>query len=162
MIRPSLASYAGRTAYWLMLYAALWLILAGGAGLGFGAVCVLLATWLSLALGLQPLYLKLFYLPHFVFFFMREVVAGAWDVARRALHPRVPIAPALVSYPLGCANPRVRLLLSAIVGLLPGTWASHFDDQFLHLHVLDQRQDWRASVAEMERQLARLLGADLT
>lgn len=151
-----------QTVYWLVVYAALWVILSGGAGWGFGTVCVLLATWLSLALRLQPLYLNLLYLPHFLCFFFYEVAIGAWDVARRALHPGVPVNPALVTYPLRCAHPQVRLLLSAMVGLLPGTWASHFDDQLLYLHVLDERQAWQDSVAQMERHLARLVGGTVT
>lgn len=150
------------TAYWFVLYFAGWGLLSGGDGWGFGLLCAMLAAWVSLALGLRPFYLRLRYLPHFLFFFLCEVAAGAWDVARRAMLPRTSLAPALVTYPLRCGHPQVRLLLSAMVGLLPGTWASHFDDRLLYLHVLDQHQDWRRQVEKMERQLARLFGADIS
>ncbi len=152
----------GQMLYWLAIYTALWMVLGGGAGLEFGAACVLAATWVSLTLRLRPLYLRLHHLPHFLCFFIYEVAVGAWDVARRALHPRMPVDPALVTYALRCEDSQVRLLLSAMVGLLPGTWASHFDERLLYLHVLDQQQAWQHSVARMEHHLARLLGATLT
>lgn len=151
----------GQTVYWLVAYSGVWAVLSGGTGWGFGLACVLLATWVSLLLRLQPLYLNVLYLPRFLVFFFSEVAIGAWDVARRALHPRVPITPALVTYSLRCSHPQVRLLLSAMVGLLPGTWASHFDDRLLYLHVLDGRQKWQDSVARMEHHLARLLGGSI-
>lgn len=147
--------------YWWALFAGVWLIVSGADGWAFGLVCSLLATWVALGLRLQPLYLRFHYLPNFIGFFAYEVAVGAWDVARRALHPRVPLNSALLLYPLRCGDTRVRLMLSAMVGLLPGTWASHFDDQYLHLHVLDQQQSWFESVANMERHLARLLGASV-
>lgn len=145
--------------YWLLLYATLWVLLSNAGGWGFGLICALAAAALSVWLRLPPLGLRLLYLPHFLLFFLYETVIGAWDVARRALHPHLPLNPAWVTYELTCANPRVRLLLSAMVGLMPGTLSTHFDDEKLHLHILDQQQNWRAPVAQMEAHLARLLGA---
>jgi len=54
----------------------------------------------------------------------------------------------------------VRLLLSAMVGLLPGTLASRVDADEMRVHVLDERLPWQATVAELERRLERLLGVD--
>lgn len=145
--------------HWLLVYAAVWLLLSGASGWAFGLVCVLAATGLSLWLRLPPLGLRLFHLPPLVGFFLHAVFVGAWDVARRALHPRMPLDPAWVTHACACANPRVRLLLSALVGLMPGTLASHIDEDMLHLHVLDQGQAWRLPVETMETHLARLFGA---
>lgn len=145
--------------YWLLIYGALWLLISDANGLVFGLVCALAATGLSLWLQLPPVGLRLLYLPHFLLFFLTETLLGAWDVARRALHPQLPLDPAWVSYALTCPNPRVRLVLSAMVGLMPGTLSTHVDDKNLYLHILDQRQAWRAPVAKMETHLARLLGA---
>lgn len=144
--------------YWLLVYAALWVLLSGATGLLFGLTCALAATGLSLWLQLPPLGLRLRYLPRFLFFFFYETLLGAWDVAKRAFHPQLPLDPAWVTYQFDSANPRVRLVLSAMVGLMPGTLATHGDDSTLYLHILDQRQDWRTPVARMEAHLARLLG----
>ena len=53
----------------------------------------------------------------------------------------------------------MRLLLSALVGLLPGTLASRIDGGQLRVHVLDEQLPWQATIAELERRLERLLGA---
>lgn len=148
--------------YWLLVYACLWWLLAGNAGWGFGALCISAAGGLSLWLGVQPLYLKLLHLPQFLWFFFRELLIGAWDVAHRALHPRLPIDPAWVKFRFNCSNQRVRLLLPAMVGLLPGTVATRSDTTYMYLHVLDQRQDWHTTIAKMETHLTQLFGVPNT
>jgi multicomponent Na+:H+ antiporter subunit E len=45
-----------------------------------------------------------------------------------------------------------------MVGLLPGTLASHHENQTLHVHALDQHQDWEKTVTELELRLSQLLG----
>jgi multicomponent Na+:H+ antiporter subunit E len=140
-------------------YFCLWLLLTGASGWAFGLVLALAASVLSLWLQLPFPRLKVFHLPAFLGFFLLEVLVGAWDVARRALHPRMPLDPAWVTHRFQCADPRVRLGLSALVGLMPGTLASHIADDTLHLHVLDHAQAWRLPVQKMEMHLARLVGA---
>ncbi|GAB3478503.1 Na+/H+ antiporter subunit E [Azotobacter salinestris] len=151
-------SHAGGL-YWGSFHAALWALLAEGRGWALGIPLVLLATSLALWLGTAPVRLHLPALPGFVAFFTWHMLQGGWDVARRALHPRLPLAPAWRDYPLACSEPRVRLLLSALVGLLPGTLASEVEGDCLRMHLLDHEQPWQATVAELERHLARLLGA---
>jgi len=157
----SLPTLLRHGSYWLLVYAALWVLLSGAAGWLFGLICALAATGLSLWLQLPPLGLRLPYLPRFLLFFFYETLLGAWDVAKRAFHPGLPLDPAWVAYSFNSASPRVRLLLSAMVGLMPGTLSTHFDENALYLHVLDQSQDWRTPVARMEAHLARLLGGAL-
>ena len=90
-------------------------------------------------------------LPGFLTFFLRHMLLGGWDVARRALQPRCQLQPAWHPYPLTSRSPRVRLLLSALVGLLPGTLSSRIEG--------DRRAPaWQPTVAELERRLERLLG----
>lgn len=144
--------------YWLVLYALIWLVLSGGAGWSFGMPLVLIATMLSLLLGLNPQLIRILYLPGFVALFLRELLLSGWDVARRAFLPRLSLDPAWVEYPFSNPCPRNRMLLSTLVGLLPGTLASRIDGDHLHVHVLDQNLPWRANVTEMEQALSRLLG----
>lgn len=144
--------------YWALLYAALWALFAEGGGWSLGVPSVLLAVALSLWLGLRPLRLRLLALPGFVGFFLHHMLVGAWDVASRALRPRCPLQPAWHDYPLTSPSPRVRLLLSALVGLLPGTLASGIEGERMRVHVLDERQPWQRVIAELELRLQRLLG----
>ncbi|MGD8174555.1 Na+/H+ antiporter subunit E [Marinimicrobium sp. ARAG 43.8] len=152
---------AGFFIRWLLLFAALWAVISGAEGWAFGVPASLAAATLAWRLPLPWPSLRWRHLPAFIAFFLRELTLGAWDVARRILHPRVPIDPAWHTYSLHSHNPRVHLMLSALVGLLPGTMASHFDNGILHLHILDSRQPWSSTVARLEWHLERLLGERL-
>jgi multicomponent Na+:H+ antiporter subunit E len=98
-------------------------------------------------------------LPAFLGFFLKHMLLGGWDVARRALQPRCPLQPAWHPYSLSSQSPRVRLLLSALVGLLPGTLASRIEGDEMRVHVLDERLPWQATVVDLEQRLERLLGS---
>lgn len=146
------------TVFWLLLYTALWWLLSGGAGWYIGIPCVLGATSLSRWLGSPPWHLRLRALPGFMLFFLGALISGGWDVARRAIQPRPSLRPAWVRYPLSISQQRYRLLFASMIGLLPGTLATHIDGDHLCMHVLDERLPWQAGAARLERQLAALLG----
>lgn len=141
---------------WTLLYGAFWALFAGGQGWAFGVPFVLLACALSLWLGVRPWRVRLTAVPGFIWFFLVNMFTGAWDVARRAAHPGCPLQAEWVDYPLADSSERVRLLLSALVGLLPGTLASRIEDGRMHVHVLDSMQPWQGTVAELEAHLIRL------
>lgn len=143
---------------WALLYGMLWALFTGGSGWWLGVPGIMLAVGLSLWLGNRPWRLSLAALPGFLWFFICRMVMGGWDVARRALHPRCPLQPAWHQYSLTSQSPRVSRLLSAMVGLLPGTLASRIDGQQMRVHVLDERLPWQATIAELEGHLERLLG----
>ena len=50
----------------------------------------------------------------------QSVVAG-WDVARRALDPRLPLAPGFVDYPCAFAPGLLRNAFASLTSLMPGT-----------------------------------------
>lgn len=147
---------------WLVVFSLLWLVLAGGEGLAFGALLVIVATCISLYIVPAPPAFQLRYLPQFVYFFLTEMAIGGWDVARRALSPSLPIKPAWVVYSMQDNSERVKLTLSALVGLMPGTLATQYQNKQLYLHVLDSNQDWLSIVTQLEQQLARLMGETLS
>lgn len=140
------------------LWLGLWALLSQGQGWAFGIPLAALATMLASRLQLKWLPLRLRALPILIGFFLRELFSGGWDVARRALHPRLPIDPGWQTFNLTTRDARVSLLLSAMVGLLPGTLSSHYEGSTLHIHALDQQQNWQATVARLEQLLTRLLG----
>lgn len=147
---------------WLPVYALLWWLLTGGSGWYLGIPTILLAVWLSRTLSLIPWVIRPARLPALLGLFFRELFAGGWDVARRALHPRMPLDPAWVQYPLTTTDEDVRLLLSGIIGLMPGTLATAIDGDCLTLHVLDRDMPWESNIARLESRLVDLMGARLT
>lgn len=149
-----------QTCCWLLLYIGLWWLLAGGRGWYLGGPSVLVATILSLWLGGSVRLVRLGAVPGFLGFFLHALVAGGWDVARRALQPRMPLSPAWVRYPLTLDQPGNRLLLASLIGLLPGTLVATMEDDELNMHVLDQHMPWRDNTARLEGHLLRLLGED--
>ncbi|MFO7705720.1 MAG: Na+/H+ antiporter subunit E [Halopseudomonas sp.] len=154
--QPRSGTWAG-LALNLGIWLALWALLSNNGGWAFGVPLALLAVWASQQVRLQVGPVHLHYLPAFLGFFLTELALGGWDVARRAWHPQLPIAPRWLRYAMTSEEPRVQLLLSAMVGLLPGTFASHFQGQTLFIHALDHRQDWGSTVQRLEHHLERLL-----
>lgn len=156
---PSANTLFSWTAFfgWCLTFALLWALLAGGQGWGFGGIAVVaasaMAVWLKPAVRL-PGWRSL---PAFLWFFLRSAVHGGWDVAIRAWQPSLPIHPDWVEYEMRSEDARVRLMLSAMVGLLPGTLASHYDGSRLVIHALDSRQEWAATVETLETHLIQLL-----
>lgn len=142
---------------WCLPFALLWALLAGGQGWGFGLAAVLaasaLAAWLKPSMRLPGWRA----LPAFLWFFLRSAIHGGWDVAIRAWRPSMPIQPEWVEYSMRSEDARVRLMLSAMVGLLPGTLASHYEEDRLFIHALDGRQEWSETVVLLEDYLIQLL-----
>lgn len=143
--------------FWSVLYISLWWLLSGGQGWYIGVPSIIGAVALSSWLGAPPLRLRLIALPRFILFFLGALLSGGWDVAYRALHPRLPLHPAWVHYPVQIKQPRYRLLFASLIGLLPGTLAARVDDDCLYMHVLDSHGDWQLGTARLEQQLIALL-----
>lgn len=154
--RPSLP----RVLAWLAVTTALWAVLSDNSGWYLGLPTVLLATGMAAALNTRPWTLRLKHVPAFGVFFLYNSLRGGWDVARRTLRPSAPVDPVWVRHELQSADPGVCLALSAIVGLLPGTLASHFDETHVHIHLLDGSTDWQGTVQTLERLLIRLSGVE--
>lgn len=153
-MRPEVMAF-GR---WFALFLLLWLIISGANGWGFGIAGAAGAALLALWLPLPWPSLRLSRLPSCTGFFLQQLFAGGWDVARRALHPARPINPAWTTYTLQSDNPRVHQLLSALIGLMPGTLASHYSGSELYVHALDQDRDWQTATRRFEQLLDQLLG----
>jgi multicomponent Na+:H+ antiporter subunit E len=142
----------------LVLFSGLWLVLSGAdpEGFGFGLATALLATGLSLRL-LPPgarqvtLFSLLPLLPGFV----DRSVRGGFDVAWRALHPRLPIRPGWYVHRTGLPPGGARVALGSVVSLLPGTLvAGSFGDR-LYVHCLTVDAAIGRAVAAEERRIAR-------
>ncbi|MDO3383737.1 Na+/H+ antiporter subunit E [Gilvimarinus algae] len=142
---------------WSTVFFALWLLLAGPGAWLAGLIASTLAAAIAVWVGLTVPPLRWRWLPSFLLFFTVELLLAGWDVARRALHPRLPLAPAWVSYRFRSTNPRVHLMLSAIVGLLPGTLSSHWDTEQMAVHALDEHSDWQSTIVRLEALLDKLI-----
>lgn len=94
----------------------------------------------------------------FVPFFLWESLRGGVDVARRALDPRMPLAPSLFEYPLRLSDARERVLLASVLSLVPGTASAELGKDCIRLHVLDVRLPIERIVGDAEAAVAGLFG----
>ena len=145
-------------------FSILWFALAGFhfADLPAALLAVVAATWASLRLlppgGARPSAIALAQLS--LRFLQQSIIAGI-DVARRALDPRMPLRPGLVTcdarLPPGPARNAFLTLMSLLPGSLPA-WQD--DDGKITVHCLDVGQSVAAQMAEEEEVLIRALGVD--
>jgi multicomponent Na+:H+ antiporter subunit E len=151
-VRTALARGAGFLAIWMVL------IGTSPSDLIAGVPVAAAASWVSLAL-LPPgphrvrLTAVLRLIPHFLW---KSVVAG-WDVARRALDPRLPLHTGFVAYPAQFRGP-ARNAFASYSSLLPGTLPVEDDGETLTYHCLDIGQPVVAELAAEETALAQVLG----
>lgn len=137
-----------------------WWILAEGdmSSWAIGVPTVALAVWTSRRYAgdsAAPL-IRYQALPGFALFFAtRSLVAGV-DVARRTLAPSLPIAPRLTSVRTTLPAGLPRVLLVAVLSLMPGSLGVSLDDDLIVLHVLDARADVMADVRRTEARIAQL------
>jgi len=145
----------------VLLFALLWWILAEGAvdSLVVGVPFVLLGAWLSLVLwGGRSFSLR--GLARFLPWFAYQSLAGATDVAMRALRPAMPLHPGLVRCRLRLPTDGSRIALADVVSMLPGTLSADLDGEQLVIHALDTRRDMHEMVTDLEPRIAALFGLD--
>ena len=146
-----------------VLFLLIWWVLTGGVASSWwiGVPTVLLAVIVSTAL-VPPIPFVWFEFLKFVVFFFRYSLLGGMDVAMRAFHPRMPIAPDLIEYPLRLPPGLLQVLMSNTVSLLPGTLIAELDRSVLKVHVLDRSKDTSAELEAVEERIAGMYGITLT
>ncbi|MEE4661409.1 MAG: Na+/H+ antiporter subunit E [Halieaceae bacterium] len=142
------------------VYALLWGVLTGFQPDSWllGGPAVLLATWLSLAL-LPPVAFRPLPVPGLLAYFTWHSVLGAVDVARRALAPRLQIAPTLISYKTSLPAGLPRVLFLNTISLTPGTLGADLQDDMLFVHVIDAAGDHDTALAGLEARLMQVFPA---
>jgi multicomponent Na+:H+ antiporter subunit E len=144
------------------LYLGFWLLLAGTdlADLPAGLVAAVAATWTSLRL-LPPSSGRLRYaaLARLALRFGQESIMGGVDVARRALHPQLPLRPGFVVYPVCLPSGMARNTFGAMTSAMPGTLPAGIDDSgALLYHCLNVEQPVAAQLTIDEGLLLQALG----
>lgn len=149
---PAIARGAG--------FLALWVVLIGldPVDLAVGVFAAGAATWTSLRLlppaaGRVRFAVLVALLPRFLW---QSVLAG-FDVARRAFHPRMPLKPDFVAYPVKLPRGQARNAFETITSLLPGTIPCDEDAHTIVYHCLDVGQPVVEQLADDERAYGRAL-----
>jgi multicomponent Na+:H+ antiporter subunit E len=144
--------------------ALIWLGLNGADGYSWivGAPAVIAAAWISL--GLLPTiswHWSAVGAMAFAGYFLRESFRGGWDVAKRALAPKLRLSPGIV-----CLRPRLppgpaRCFFYGTISLLPGTAVVAIGEDELRVHVLDLAPERAEELRTLENRVAALFRLDL-
>lgn len=139
----------------------LWLLLTGAQppDLVIGLFAAAAGTWVSLRL-IPPgeLRVRPLALAALLLYLLREAVRAGFDVAWRALDPRLPVQPGFVSHRLALPPGLSRDAFGILTSLMPGTVAAGREGQDeLIVHCLDIRQPVAKQLAADEARLARAL-----
>ncbi len=154
---PRVRAYGFRLGLLLLL----WWILSGSTsdwwfGFPLAAVTAGFSLWLTppARFMLRPLRF-----PAFAIFFLWQSLLAGWDVARRTLHPGLPLRPEILHLALNLPPGAPTWWLMLTISLLPGTLSVRLhDQQILEVHCLDSRLDVAGNVHDTEVQIARLYG----
>ena len=90
----------------------------------------------------------------FFLIFLKLSVTSGIDVVRRIYHPRLPLNPAMVEYPLRLTSEVARNLFVGTVSLLPGTLSAELGAHSLVVHVLDIDRPFKQELKLIEDRVA--------
>jgi multicomponent Na+:H+ antiporter subunit E len=128
-----------------------------------GAPIVATATFVSIQLLPASLWpWRVTGLCRFVPTFLWLSVGGSIDVARRALHPHLPLAPCLLEYPLRLSDTVARVCFVNTVSLLPGTLSADLCTDYVTVHSLGGSVAVHEELAALEALVADLFGEELS
>jgi multicomponent Na+:H+ antiporter subunit E len=102
----------------------------------------------------------------YVAYLVREVLAGAWRVARSAVTPSLTSSPAIIEFPLRCRTDLQITALSASITITPGTlvlgtaeaWEGTPPTLFVHALFAPDRESVLTDLRDMETRLLRAAG----
>lgn len=97
----------------------------------------------------------------FLPFFVRASIAGAWDVAVRALRPRMGVHPGFVTYELRLPPGPARVFFLDIITLLPGTLSVDVGGNRAIVHALDAKSLEMAELIALEARAGKVFGLEL-
>ena len=145
-----------------VLFALMWWILTDGAmdSWPVGLPVVLIATLTSVML-MPPLSWSLRGMVLFIPYFLWHSIRGGVDVARRAMHPQLPISPGLFEYRFRLPPGLSRVFMANTVSLLPGTLSVDLEKEILRIHVLDETCAIDEELKVLENRLADIFGLEL-
>ncbi|MFM1891932.1 MAG: hypothetical protein RLZ44_1009 [Pseudomonadota bacterium] len=157
------AAYWPKTVVRVLLFAALWLVIAGtdpGSWL-IGVPAVAAASWASLRLETELAPLSPAGAWRFARVFLWESLRGGLDVARRTLGRRLRIRPGFLDYRSRLPAGRPLVLFVNCVSLLPGTLAADLQGDTVLVHLLDTDTDAQSELRQLEEAVGDLFGLPL-
>jgi len=89
-----------------------------------------------------------------------EIVKANVDVARRVLHPRMPISPRIIRVPASQQTNIGRVIFANSITLTPGTISLRVDDDVITVHALTRQAAESLLQGEMDRRARWVEGGE--
>lgn len=137
----------------------LWVVLAGpdAASLVVGVPAALTGALLWLHLRPAPHAApSVVRVPGFIAYFLRGALLGGFDIAMRALSPRMRVRPGFVVHHFALPAGLPRVVFMDALTLMPGTLSAEVEGDRLHVHVVDVDASPQRHVRELEQRVAWL------
>jgi multicomponent Na+:H+ antiporter subunit E len=149
---------------WLAVLAGVWWVLAFPRtdAWGAGGLAVLVGVLLHTALGGRAggrLHVR--GAVAFAPFFLAQSIRGGFDVARRALTPSLPLAPAFLEFRTRLPEGAPRVLFVNCISLLPGTFSAEVTGERVKVHLLAREDGAEERLARLEAKVAGLFGLSI-
>ncbi|MBX3187218.1 MAG: Na+/H+ antiporter subunit E [Labilithrix sp.] len=132
------------------------------ASLAFGVPVLGAATFASLTLGppeRATWRVQVVAIARLVAFFLVGSARGGWDVARRAMSPRLPLSPVILRHPTRLTG-AARTIFTSINALMPGTLSVGGTEEDVLIHALvDRGEASRRELELLEHHVARAVRA---
>jgi len=141
-----------------LLLGGIWVVLAGTEpkGLAIGALALPVAVWLSLKLLPAHHRMSMWRLARHLPTFLGGSLSGGWDVARRAVSPRLRLQPGWIEVPVALPDGG-RAVMGGDLSLMPGTLAAGTRDGRLLVHLLDTEAGFERSIPREEAAIAAMI-----
>ena len=165
---PIRAQPAARLPGWLgglrrvLFFALIWWLLTGGTAGSWliGGPMVVIASGLSFRHWVKsPISLRM--LARFIPWFAYQSIAGASDVAWRAMRPGLPLRPGLINHDLRLPEGAPRIALANVVSMLAGTLSADLEGSRLVVHSLDTDKNTEAMLVDLEQRIAGVFDVEL-
>jgi multicomponent Na+:H+ antiporter subunit E len=161
--RPSRGRSLGAVGADVLVFAAVWAALVGGApadswyvAVPTIALAVLTSWWLGSRAGGR---IRPWRLPGFAVYFLRRSLVGGVDVALRALAPSRPLAPEFIDYEWSFeSDTSAAVFFAAVISLLPGTLCVAVGVSGVRVHVVDRDQPNTEQLRQLDHRVGRLFG----
>ena len=148
----------------LVLYG-LWLLLSGHYEpllLGFGVLSCGLVVAIALRMDVvdregHPIHLSRRALAYWPWLLL-EIVKSNVDVARRVLHPALPISPTLVRVKASQTSALGQVIYANSITLTPGTVSIELEDGMIDVHALTGEAAAALEAGEMNRRIVAMMG----
>ena len=139
------------------MFLLMWWVITDGnlASWWIGLPAALLAVIISISL-IPATIINWLELSKFIAYFIVRSFIGGVDVARRALHPELPIFPTLIEYPVRLPIGLPQVFFINTVSLLPGTLIADSHGDRLQVHVLDETSDFIHEIKSVEQSIAKI------